>query len=235
MLAAPGRVIDLTQTVTPSMPVAIGFPPVEMYRVIDLDRGDVATVEILSASLHAGTHVDAPGHFVRGAPMVDTLDPRCLIGSAVVIDVPAGDDWVPIEARTLTSWETSSGEHIDEGDIVLLRSGHAARWWRPRPEGDEYMLRPWPHLVTSAIDLLLERKVRAVGVECADPDRVDQRDLASSSFEGHKRLLAAGILIIENLANLAEIPVARFQFVALPLRIAGGSASPLRALAFLEA
>ncbi len=97
----------------------------------------------------------------------------------------------------------------------------------------EYMVRPWPHLTTSSIDLLLERHIRVLGVECPDPDRVDQTNLSANTFEGHRRLLGAGIPIIENLANLEAIPEARVEFVALPLPIRGASASAIRALALI--
>ena len=231
MFLAGARVIDLTQPIEASMPVSVGFPRVEMRRYLDQAAGDVATVEILTAGLHVGTHVDAPAHFVPGSPAVDELEPLSLCGSAVVVDLPEMGDWHPVMAGDLEAWEERTGERIGEGDVVLFRTGHAARWWRPFPSDTDYMVRPWPHLTTSSIDFLLGRRIRALGVECPDPDRVDQTNLAANTFEGHKRLLGAGILIIENLANLEAIPKHRVDFVAIPLPIKGASASPIRALA----
>lgn len=233
MFLRAARVIDLTQPIEPSMPVSVGFPKVEIRRFLDQAAGDVATVEILTAGLHVGTHVDAPFHFLPGAPAVDELDPLALCGSAVVIDLPETDDWYPIRAADVEAWEAKAGERIGEGDVVILRTGHAARWWRPLPEGTAYMVRPWPHLTTSSIDFLVERHIRALGVECPDPDRVDQTNLAANTFEGHRRLLGAGIPIVENLANLEAIPQPRVEFVALPLPIRGASASSIRALALI--
>lgn len=225
-------VVDLTHPIEPTMPVSVGFPPVEQDLFLDRRAGDVATVEILKLSLHTGTHVDAPAHFVDGGETIDALDPLALCGSAVVVDVTDLGPWEAVEARHLVAWEERSGERISSGDIVLLRSGYG-RHWRPLPEGADYMTRGWPYLGGSAIDLLLERRVRALGVECPDPDRVDQRDLASATFECHRRLLGAGIPIIENLTRLDRIPVPRLDFAALPLAIRGASGSPVRALAFL--
>jgi arylformamidase len=225
-------VIDLTHPLHPRMPVAIGFPRLMLQRYLDQDQGDVATVEILQAGLHTGTHVDAPMHFVPGAPTVDALDPLALSGSALLVDVPPTEGWVAVGPDELRAWERRTGERIGAGDIVLLRTGHA-RWWRDLPDGSRYLLEPWPYLTGEAADLLVERGIRALGVECADPDKVDQRDLASASFETHKRLLGAGIPIIENLANLDAIPVIRFDLLALALPIRGASASPIRALALV--
>ena len=187
------------------MPVSIGFPRVLLTRFLDQHAGDVAMVEILEAGLHVGTHVDASFQFIPGAAPADEIGPLALSGSAVVVDAPGGDDWISVGRDELLDWERRSGERIGRDDVVHLRTGHP-RWWRDIPDGSEYLTRPWPHLVQSAADLLVERGVRALGVGCADPDRVDQRDLGSATFELHRRLLGAGIQIIENLANLAARP-----------------------------
>lgn len=228
------RVVDLTHPLHPRMPVAIGFPPLSVVNHLDQAAGDVATVEIVQAGTHTGTHVDAPMHFVPGAATVDALDPLALCGSAVVIDIPPTDAWVEVTPSDLEGWEARSGEHVRSGDIVVLRTGHS-RWWSDLPAGADYMRRPWPYLGAPAAAWLVKRGIKALGVECADPDRVDQSDLAAASFDTHHRLLGAGIPIIENLANLDRIPVIRFELVALALPLRGLSASPIRALAIVDA
>lgn len=216
------------------MPVSIGFPRVMISRYLDQGAGDVATVEVVQSYTHVGTHVDAPIHFIPEGQTVDNLHPFALSGSAVVIDLSALSGWAPIEVAHLTAWEARSGERIGRDDIVLLRTGYA-RLWQTLPEGRRYMTEGWPYLTSTAIDLLMDRRIKALGVECPDPDKVDQRDLASSTFETHRRMLGAGIPIIENLARLAEIPVSRVDFLALALPIKGASGSPIRALALLPA
>lgn len=224
--------VDLTYPISTRMPVSIGFPRVLSTRYLDRDAGDVATVEIVQFSLHTGTHVDAPVHFVDGARAMDALDPLALCGSAVVLDVAPTDTWRAVEREEAEAWEARTGERIGAGDIVLLRTGHA-RHWTELPAGSAYMTNPWPYVGATLIDLLIERRVRVVGVECPDPDKVDQRDLGSSTFEAHHRLLAAGIPIIENLARLADLPVPRVDFIALGLPFVGSSGSPIRAIALL--
>ena len=228
------RVVDLTHGIHPRMPVSIGFPRLTLNRYLDLDNGDPATVEIVQTSLHTGTHVDAPVHFLRDGSTVDELDPLALTGTALVVDVAPTESWREVGRADLEEWERRSGEHIGRGDIVLLRTGHS-RYWADLPDGSRYMSEPWPYLVQSSADLLVERGVKAFGVECADPDRVDQRDLGSATFEVHRCLLGAGIPIIENLAHLDRLPPGRIDFMALTLPIRGASASPIRALAFLPA
>lgn len=225
-------VIDLTHPISTRMPVSIGFPRVLVSRYLDREAGDVATVEVVQLSLHTGTHVDAPMHFIDGGLAIDGLDPLALCGTAAVVDITPTEEWRAVERRDIDAWQMRAGTAIGEGDIVLLRTGHA-RYWRDLPAGSAYLTQPWPFLGESLVDLLLERRIRALGVECPDPDKVDQRDLSASSFMGHHRLLGAGIPIIENLANLAAIPVPRVDFLAFGLPFVGASGSPIRALALL--
>lgn len=227
------RIIDLTHSIGPQMPVSVGFPPVRVTRCMDQAEGAPATVELLEIMLHAGTHADAPFHFFPGGETIESLSPLALAGSAVVVDLGSSTGgWEEITGDRLRTWEAEAAEEIAANDIVLLRTDYGARWC-PLPEGSAYMTAGWPYLGSSAIELLLERRVKAIGVECPDPDKTDQHDLGSCTFETHRRLLGAGVLIIENLARLNEIPVPRVDFLALALPIEGASGSPIRALAFL--
>lgn len=225
------RVVDLTHGIDPGVPAPSGFPTVSISRFMDLDQGDPATVEVLTASLHSGTHVDAAAHMLPRGETIDALHPLALCGPAVVVDVEHPGGWVPITAEHLDDFERSSGECVARNDAVLFRTGHSQRW----REGAAYMSGGWPYVSSSAIDWLLGRSVRAIGVECADPDRVDARDLDSATFECHRRLLGAGVAIIENLARLEEVSTFRFDLLVLPMRITGGSGAPVRALALLSA
>jgi arylformamidase len=226
------RIVDLTHQIDRSMPVSVGFPRVMLEPYLDRAAGDVATVEMLMLSVHTGTHVDAPMHFVDGGATVDELDPLALCGPAVVVDVAADVDWREITPAELEGWQDITGENVTAGDIVLIRSRHA-RHWAPIPQGNGYLTRPWPFLGEAAARWMADREIRALGVECPDPDRVDQRDLSKATFPAHKILLSAGIPIIENLARLDQIDSRRFEFRALALPIARASGSPVRALAIL--
>jgi leucyl aminopeptidase (aminopeptidase T) len=83
-----------------------------------------------------------------------------------------------------------------------------------------------PALDEGAADYILDLKVNALGVDAPSPDR--------EPFPAHKKLLPEGILIYENLTNLGALVGKRFTFTGLPLKITRGSASPVRAVAFIE-
>lgn len=223
-------VIDLSQSIEPGIPVPVGFPGPELDVFLSQEKGDVANVEILKLGLHTSTHCDAPYHFFSQLRHVDELPPDCLIGQAVVVDLVSFSGSVAVKDTDVLAWEAKSGESIGEGDIVLLHTGHD-RKWAVGEDASGYWEGGWPHLDKTAVDLLVDRKIKAVGVESFDPDWVDLNDLSSATFPSHRTLLPAGIFIVENLTNIDKIPVTRCHFIALPLKIKGGSGSPVRAIA----
>jgi arylformamidase len=95
-----------------------------------------------------------------------------------------------------------------------------------RPE-DAAFLTDWPGLGSDCVQLLLERGVKAVGVDTLSPDV-----FGNATSPVHRALLGEGVVIVENLANLDRVP-SRFYLMALPLKIRGGSGAPCRASALV--
>jgi len=224
------RVIDLSQTVEPGIPIPVGVPGPQFELFRSQAKGDVANVELLKMSTHTATHCDAPFHFFSELRHVDELPPECLIGPAVVVDMTHKQGSVPIEAEDFEKWEAERGEKIQPGDALLLHTGHS-RNWKLGEAASAYWEKGWPYLTSGAVHYLASKPIRAIGVESFDPDWVDPRDLSSAQFPAHRTFLAQGILVIENLTNLDKIPGTRCQIIALPLKLKGCSASPVRVVA----
>jgi len=203
-------------------------PDFEVFR--SQERGDVANVELVTMSVHASTHCDAPFHFFSELRTVDELPAACLIGPAVVVDMTHKRGSVPIEAEDLQQWESESRETIRAGDAVLLHTGHS-RNWRVGESASVYWEDGWPYLTVGAVNYLASKPIRAIGVETFDPDWVDLDNLSSAQFPAHRTFLPRGILVIENLTNLDQIPGPRCQIIALPLKLRGCSGSPVRVVA----
>lgn len=185
---------------------------------------------------HGGTHLDAPVHFAREGRTADQIPLRQLIGPAVLLEVrrqaekDSGYRATPGDVR---AWEKAHGA-IPEGAIVLLRTGWSNRWPdRKRylgddTPGDASKLR-FPSYGKEAVEYLIrERHVSALGVDTASIDFGPSTD-----FPVHRIAAAANVPGLENLANLDELPEAGAWVVALPMKIAGGSGGPLRAVALL--
>jgi kynurenine formamidase len=188
---------------------------------------------------HGGTHVDAPVHFAEGKRTVDQIPLEQLVGEAVVIDVTAAcakNRDHAISVADLAAWEKQHGR-IPRGAIVLFRTGFSRHW----PDRKSYLGTDergpaavaklhFPGLHPDAARwLIAERKPKAVGIDSASIDPGQ-----SQTFETHRVLFAVEIPAFENLTNLDALPARDFSLVALPMKIAGGTGGPLRAIAILR-
>jgi kynurenine formamidase len=190
------------------------------------------------AAEHGGTHVDAPSHFAEGGASVDRIPVERLAARAVLVDVSAACEADRDHAVTRGELEADEALHgpIPRGAIVLLRTGFGRRW----PDRERYLGNAgrgteaaanlhFPGLSAEAARWLAEdRGIAAVGIDTASIDPGPSR-----GFEAHRTLAARGVPALENLANLEGLPPRNFWVIALPMKIAGGSGAPLRALAIV--
>jgi kynurenine formamidase len=190
----------------------------------------------ISTPEHGGTHLDAPLHFAQGQAAADEVPLERLVARAVVIDITAQaaeDPDYTLTAEAVAAFESEHGT-IEEGTIVLLRTGWS-RYWPDRKTylgddtpGDASNLH-FPSYGEDAARLLVEqRRVAALGVDVASIDIG-----ASTDFRVHRVAGAAGVPGLENLTSLDRIPPRGAFVAALPMKIAGGSGGPLRAIALV--
>ena len=122
------QIIDVSVPVRPGMVTYPGDPEVRLELVSSIAGGEIANVSRLDLGVHSGTHVDAPLHFVEGAPSVETLPLDVLLGPCVVVEgldpgaVPAGTERVLFKTTNSRLWEREEFSH----DFVKL-DGEAAR------------------------------------------------------------------------------------------------------------
>ena len=170
-------------------------------------------------------------------PSPKSPSPR-LVGPGLVVDVReacAADPDYAIPVADFESWEAEYGT-IPERSIVLLLTGYGEHW----PDRERYLGSSatgpeavsqlhFPGLSAEAARWLVEeRGVASVGIDTASIDRGASRD-----FAAHQVLAAANTPAMENLARLETLPTAGFTVFALPMKIAGGTGAPLRAIAAL--
>jgi arylformamidase len=224
--AGPGRWVELSQPWAEHVlfgPVhgRPGFTRETRWRH-QHDAGREVTVTRLSASAHTGTHVDAPRHFYTDGPSIDAYPIDAFVGDGVVLELirPPG------EAVTREQLEAATPS-IERGDIVFLRLGFGERFGE-----DAYL--DHPHLTGDAAQALVDRGVRMVGVDTLTPDLAQVRRTPGFDYPVHRRLLGAGVLIVENLGPaLREVAGTRTTLGAVPLRLPGSDAGPAFAFALV--
>lgn len=191
-----------------------------------------------AASEHGGTHMDAPIHFAEGRSTVTDLPLSQLQGPAYVVDLSSAVKTNPdylITHQDLLAWEMKHGQ-IPPGAVLLLKTGYGRHWPDARkylgtsergPEAVKQL--HFPGLDPSGAQWLVDhRRPNMVGIDTASIDYGQ-----SNQFLTHQILAKAGIPILENVANLDQVPLSGFWVMALPMKIAGGSGAPTRIVALL--
>ena len=246
LLSGRIRVVDLTQTLAPDFPT-IALPPefgqCAPFRLEEISRydsrGPAWYWNNFSCGEHTGTHFDAPAHWISGKDLpgntTDTIPAQRFIAPACVVDCAAqagaNDDFV-LTTDVLTAWEAQHGR-IPAGAWVLLRTD-----WSKRSGGAYANLRddgahtPGPD--PDAVRFLVEqRDVAGFGVETIGTD-AGQAHHFTPPYPAHFYMHGKGRFGLQCLCNLDLLPPTGALIVAAPLKIRGGSGSPLRVLALVS-
>ncbi|MGZ4881799.1 MAG: cyclase family protein [Halobacteriota archaeon] len=207
--------MDLSQPISADMPTFPGDPNtrIELLSTFDMDGANTTRI-VLSA--HAGTHVDVPYHLLQSGKAIDELSLEAFCGSAMTYDLTfksEGSGICPNDLKPTAPFLS--------GGIALFYTG-SNNSAKNEVERSSFM-----HLDTSMADLLIERRIKAVGIDSMSVDSFD-----SSESEVHKKLLKNDILIFENLSNNLRLLVGKHVFFfGMPLKLVRADASPVRAFA----
>lgn len=204
---------DITLTVHPGMPVWPGDPPVTIERVSKIEEGASANVTSLATTVHAGTHVDAPFHFLGGdAKTIDQLPLKVLTGRAYVCRVP--DEVDLITAEVLQNCQIPA-----RTKRILFKTRNSYLWEKTGLGFQEDFVAISP----DGAQYLIARGVQLVGV--------DYLSVApyADGVPTHKLLLESNIVIVEGL-DLSQVSQGRYSLYCLPLKISGSDGAPARAI-----
>jgi arylformamidase len=180
-------------------------PPIAVYPVMQLERGDLCTLSALEMGAHTGTHIDAPVHFIRGGAGTDAVPLDRLMGPARV---------VPIENPRAVTLAELRERAVGPGERLLFKTLNSQRCWN----GSEF-IRDSVSLAEDAAKYLADLETLAVGIDY----------LSVGSPAVHRALFGGEVAIIEGL-DLSDAALGEYELICVPLRIPGSDGAPARAL-----
>jgi arylformamidase len=206
------KIYDISLTVTPSLPVWPGDPAIVLERISKMEEGENNNVSRLETSVHAGTHVDAPYHFLQEGKTIESLPLEVLVGPAQVIAL--GEDVDLISADVLKSAGLEAGT-----ERVLFKTRNSKIWERNEPDFQTGFVAVSP----DGASYLVEQGIRLVGVDYLSVAPYKQ------STPTHRILLGASMVILEGV-DLTGVPAGHYELCCLPLKLGGSDGAPARAI-----
>jgi arylformamidase len=203
-----GDWIDVTVPLRDGMVHWPDDPAVRIGRHLALERGDPCNLTVVSMSVHSGTHMDAPLHFVSRGDAIDSMPLEAGVGPARVIGV---------RTRSAIDVAELRRHRIRRGERVLFRTRNSTRVWRT-----DRFIEDFVHFTTEAAAYLADRKARTIGI-----DYLSVAGFHDDTEATHRALLEAGVWIIEGL-DLSKVPPGPYDMLCLPMKIAAGDGAPAR-------
>ncbi|SNR94516.1 Kynurenine formamidase [Anaerovirgula multivorans] len=208
------KIIDLTQVMHADMPVFPGTEKPIFFPANTLEKDGFIETK-LSLYSHTGTHIDAPGHMLLGANLLNQLGIDHFVGKAAVLDF-TNIEKQEISKEDLLKYESK----LKDLDYVLLKTGWSQYW------GEDKYFDGFPFLTVEAAAWLAGFNLKGIGVDAISID-----DMKTTTFPVHYKLFENNMIVIENLTNLNLINEEIFVFSCLPLNYENADGSPVRAVA----
>lgn len=203
-----GKLYDITRTLTPATAVWPGDQPFRPTWTGRIEAGSSVNIGAITLSTHAGTHADAPLHFEPEGASIDTVPLTHFIGEAVVVAVE--------DTKIITT------EHIRTVDLAVTK--RLLFKTRSSAVPDDRWAPDFTWFDPALIDHLGGHGVLLIGTDAPSVDPVD-----STTLPAHHALARHGIVNLENLM-LRDVPPGRYRLVALPMKLHGLDAAPVRAV-----
>lgn len=205
-------IFDISLTIAPDLPIWPGDPDIELDQTESMDKGGHVNVTRMNISVHTGTHVDAPHHFLNDGRTVEQLSLEVLTGPCYVVQLPDG-----VEA--ITSEVLDRTEITSDMKRVLFGTRNSHLW----SKGEVAFQTDFVAITEDGAEWLAEHGVQLVGVDYLSVAPYED------SNPTHEILLKAGVVIVEGL-NLSKVMRGFYDLYCLPLKIAGSDGAPARTI-----
>lgn len=201
------KLYDISPPLSPDLGVWPGDTPLSREMLLELEKGATVTLSTLRATVHLGAHADAPNHYIHSGESIEQRSLDFYLGPCQVIRAR-----VPRGRRIMPEMLSAPVRQ----PRVLLRTDtfeDSTNW-----NNDFAALSP------ELVDFLHERGVRLIGIDTPSVDLMEDQRL-----EAHKQIARYDMAILEGIV-LREVPDGEYELIALPLRLVGFDASPVRAV-----
>ncbi len=202
-------IIDISPLITPDMPVFPGDTPFSRQVLMDFEKGDNLALSTINTTVHLGSHTDAPYHYHKHGRTIEQQDLHRFLGSAQIIDV------THISNSAITVTELN-GINVSCKKVLFKSNSfpHEGPWQNE-----------FAYLSPELITYLSEQGVTTVGIDTPSVDSATSKNLPC-----HHAIFTHDMTILEGL-DLRNVDSNKmYELIALPLKIQGGDASPVRAI-----
>lgn len=205
-------IIDISPALHSGTAIWPGDVPFSRTMALDVEQGQHMTLSAIQTTLHIGSHTDAPNHFARGSHSIDQKDLHPYWGSCQVIQVNK-------KPGSVITPEDFQNVRI-QAPRVIFKTGSFPN---PNSFNQDFVA-----LSPEAMEYLKTKKVLLVGIDTPSIDPFDSKELSA-----HHATVRLGISILEGVI-LKDVPEGVYHLMALPLKIQGGDASPVRAVLVVQ-
>jgi len=205
------EIIDISLSIQKDMILYPGDSEFQLTKVLDMtNTGDEVNLSKIEMSVHTGTHVESPLHFIEDGKTINDLSLSNFYGHCKVIDLTG------LNYNNKITKIQLKDKGIDSGIIVLIKTKNSLLY-------QDKFREDYISLAKDGVKHLVEIGIKAIGIDY----------LSIGDSEIHQMLLSEGIVVYEGL-NLAHVVPGNYIFVGFPLKIVDSEASPTRAVLLKE-
>jgi arylformamidase len=209
------QIYDITLPIRSDMPVWPGDPKPTLRQLSSIQKGDESNVTQIRMSVHTGTHIDAPKHFIDTGKSVDQIPINKLVGTVLVMAIDISVD--KISAATIQSHpQIDQLNHVHK---ILFKTRNSKLWQSdPHVFNQEYVA-----IDASGAEYLIEKNIELVGVDYLSIAPYEE------TSEPHQIFLSKEVILLE-VIDLSQVPEGIYEIYCLPLNIFGSEGAPARVI-----
>jgi len=204
------KIYDLSVTITPQLAVWPGDTPIYLERESKSEEGANSNVSRMNISVHTGTHVDAPRHFMQGAKTIEAIPIETLVGEVQVIEIPP-------EVSLITAKDLKAAGVKDGVERLIIKTRNSQFF----PAQSSVFHTSYSGIGVDGAEWLVKAGVKLVGT--------DYLSVApyKATRPTHEVFLRAEVVLVEGLV-LQDVAPGIYLLCCLPLKLGGSDGAPAR-------